>query len=370
MTARWSEFRMEGVVPDELTSAAGSVSDTLGTVLDALSAAASAVDVAAKLQELELDVVRLATAAAVAVVDDALRLFKETSVNLLWAVPTSFRGALTPDKLLAQVGRSFLDESDPNRPQAVGEVSYLTFVLLATHPNVADVIEALSRILDLFGVPTPETSGPAPGSSRFATIFAGNQNLQRILAGRGGEKDPQPVLSDATVEGKDWLSVKLEDIAILGEVIRPIEQLADAMRPVNPVLTELAGIATARVEWLQAILANMNKAVQALQAVSEEWPALAAFMTSGTGTMEGIAATLAGANSVDGYPYGGTRSVESAGCLVVHVQSLDSAALTLIEVLLGTSFAGPPSAGEDSPFGAIPLSRIQRLVPVKTVKGG
>jgi len=320
LSVTWQTLDLSSLISSEIvdiTESAQSVITILSTLVDTV---ATALELVALLTLAEIDLLRTAVEVLIAAIDAAIALYTDTTVGVIYYLPTNYKKSLTVPRLLSLVSQSFDDRTDPARPTGDDEGNnFLFWLVVGVDVNIKSLIEKFNALLELFGRPFPNLD--IDTDSFFAEA----------------ESYPPPT-EPGQGQAPDWESFRLADLEPFSVAVNALlslrAQLAKDLNSVDQLRAriELIQRRLAEIEALiQEILDLLSRILAAIDAAG----GLNVLSLYGQGSIDTQQQALLTATSRPSYPFANVSNIEVAGCFGLHLQSGTGGAIEVLRTLLG-----------------------------------
>jgi hypothetical protein len=259
--------------------------DALTLLLDFL---ASIVDLLLLALELAVDVVEGFILALKTTLEAVKQAFEGTSLSLMKHMPLDYKSRRRPSEILYDVGMSFLDKSDPNRPVADAAPSFgFTLVAMYSLPSLEQMAELYNKIASAlsFGEGGPTTSSQPSTSSYKSASFA--------VTGTSGMAPDWSYNASLS----DWSILKVP-LTLLDEAISSLASNRTFAVKVNSTLNTVRA-RLARAQQISNTLLSTINSITTLLALGE---GSNAFVCYGSGKSDDFARAVINAPNHPSYP--------------------------------------------------------------------
>lgn len=172
-------------------------------------------------------------------------LFSGTSVSAMTHFPTDYKSRRTPNQVLYDVGMSYLDKNDSNRPIANQNNFVAIMVVLFSVPN-------LQKILSLFDKLKKQFKGFSDEDYSFNLNNNTNENGENTIAGSSGMSP-------------DWdRSLSLLDFEAVRKVYDAVQSFVKILSKGNTIVERLNAIINAVLRRLERIRLTVEEILNAI----------------------------------------------------------------------------------------------------------
>ena len=337
----------------------------LSTIIDALS---SVIDILSLALGIAVDIFEGFILAIDVLIKQVVQLFEGTSVSLLFHAPLSPRERRKPSEILYDVGMSYLDQGDKNKPIATTRSAYgAAIVSMLTAPNPSLLIDKLNSIKDILQKSQNDVAKSLSGITSKSPSTTSLSSASFTLNGTSGM-------------APDWMiSLSFKDMGPFGDITSALTQLSKTLnssRGATQKINAAINVVRLRVANVQTIINNVLAAYQLALQLFAFGEGSNLFVVRGNGNSQDFARAIINAPNHPDYPKASlsersynnfssnkaqSRSLGEdalfSGAFVMHLQvgaGGGEGALNLIESLIDAMFA-PVAANVSEPdFASTP----------------
>jgi len=220
------------------------------------------------------------------ILNQVSELFSGTSINAMTHFPTDYKSRRTPDQILYDVGMSYLDKNDGNKPVANQNNYVAILVMMFSAPN-------LQKLMSLFSDLSKSFKGFADEDFSFDLNNNTDETGENTLRGSSGMSP-------------DWdRSISLLDFGACKKIYDVLQSYISALSKGQTIVERLNAIINAvlrRIERIKLTVEEILKAIANLLALFSLGAGQNILVIKGKGANEDFAQAIIDAPNHKNYP--------------------------------------------------------------------
>jgi hypothetical protein len=314
ITSQWGTLNLQDLLGEDLNDIIEDIRSIVTTLVDIIETISLLLEVIATVLGISVNLIYVAIQAVIAAIDAAIDFFVSTQLSVTYILPLSYRSGPTAAQNLQLIADSFYDITDPDRPsslvgltsatQVVGTGSnfFAMAIILASAPNIGQLIDKIASLLELFNIPVPIH----PEISFLHTMGY------------------PPTIPSGQGQAPDWISTRLSDIGIFGDIVQWLISLRNSIAVVAneaAFIRELIQVILNRIAEFNRRLAEIEELINQYLDLISISPGLHALGIYGEGTIPEQTAAIVDSINRNDFPLKESRQLELTASISLYTQS-------------------------------------------------
>lgn len=263
----------------------------LSTIVEAL---ASVVDILSLALGIAVDIFEGFILALNVLIKQVIQLFEGTSVSLMFHAPLSPKERRKPSEILYDVGMSYLDQGDKNRPIAPTRSVYgAAIVSMLTVPNPSILIDKFNAIRDLVQKGQNDVASTLTGITKKTPSTTSVKSASFVLNGTSGL-------------APDWMtSLSFKDMGPFGDITSALSKLLttiNSSRSATQKINAAINVVRLRLSRIQNTINSVLAAYQLALQLFAFGEGSNLFLVAGNGNSQDFARSIINAPNHPDYP--------------------------------------------------------------------